>query len=136
MTEKCEFKSAKELGLTPKEWEALIKTLVLMEAGAMTHVPSPYSAIEKIDGHLFKMVNWRDEYKCGTVCCIGGSAEVLGGMPRGRMDNASNRLAEEGNRNLNTLFFEWAGDPTPKQAAIALRGYLTTGETDWSFMNK
>lgn len=34
MTKKCEFKSAKELGLEQEQWEALIKTLTLIEGGA------------------------------------------------------------------------------------------------------
>lgn len=134
-TEKCEFKSAEQLGLKQPEWEALIKTLTLMEAGAIIHATTDMKqAGKRVEGHLFNMSNWKDYYQCGTVCCIGGSAEVFGNLRHQSMDKASKRLYREGNLNLHNLFFNWEGSPSPKEAAVALRGYLTTGKTDWSFM--
>lgn len=68
---------------------------------------------------------WRNHHSCGSVCCIGGSAEALVGA-----NYPESKIPGE----LKELFFGVPGvyrDTTPKQAAVALRGYLETGITDW-----
>jgi len=134
MNEECPFKSAEELGLTQKEWEALIKTLALMENDAIQHVrylagyqPTP----ENKNKIVFNMSVWRMPTHCGTAMCIGGSAEYFGGLGP---DTLAAKSQE--NKALYDLFyppFEHLGDydtATTQQGAKALRYYLTTGKSD------
>ena len=130
----CPFKSPAELGLTQAERDALIKALLLMENGQVKHVPgsnfNTYNAAQ--DKMPFNMAHWHREYDCGTVCCIGGTAELVGGLPLNSLAEKASKLVLYGDSNLHTMFFHWnGGDPTEKRAARVLRGYLTTGQTRW-----
>lgn len=122
------FKTATDLMLSEKEKGALVLVLGMLERGELRHVSPnnsrPMAGCE-FTGH-FNMSNWQDQADCGTVCCIGGAAELLG-----KVDfNFSN------NRPLEMLF--WAdyqhklSDITVEQAARALRSYLTTGAANWA----
>ncbi len=121
------FQSAEQLGIKPHQHNALIATLKLMEEGKITHVNiiAASGKIYPTDGYLFNMAIWRTEYSCGTVACIGGTAEILGGV--GLQKDC------RGNRELYRLFYGagTAYDTTDAQAARALRGYLETGVTKW-----
>lgn len=136
MTEKCEFKSHKELGLTKKEWEALIKTLMAMEAGQVEHVPAHLFHNNREETKpAFNMQVWHDRYTCGTVACIAGTAEILGNLGTGTLRNTANELEAQGETALVELFcpnsninYDAIG---PKRAAKVLRGYLTNGVTSW-----
>lgn len=143
MTENCEFKSAGYLGLTQKEWEALIITLMKLEAGQLDYVSRDAlrSSRETPDTkHPFNMSIWNLPHTCGTVCCIGGSAEVLGGLSEGSLKNKASRLGTStfGMKDaLWRLFYHYPGEQTtPQEAGRALRGYLTTGQTDWGAATK
>ncbi len=122
------FKSADELGITEPQFDALRKTLVLLETGKLVH-EFKYSHLSGEGGYTghFNMGVWRGEAECGTVCCIGGTAELLGGVGLG----GNTRLV---NPPLHALFMpsvkNWR-DITPAQAATALRSYLTTGSANW-----
>lgn len=132
--EDCPFKSPEELGLSLKERDALIKTLLLMEAGKVIHVKGDFTTNGKLqEGEYgFRMSNWRDQYECGTVACIGGTAELLGGMPRTSLGVKAMNMHHFGKSELYNLFYRWGGsNPSPKEAAKVLRGYLTTGRTRW-----
>lgn len=127
------FKTPAELGLTEAQHRALVLTLNALERGELTHViveKNQYGGFvtnPKFTGH-FNMRRWNYESDCGTVCCIGGTAEILGGLAQYELDQLSNR-----NLQLSRLFYpngNW--DATPAKAAKTLRGYLTTGVTDWS----
>lgn len=126
------FKSAADLSLTEPQVSALQKTLVLLETGKLRHVPaadiqddlSPHDAIF---GGGFNMDRWLGSHPCGTVGCIGGTAELIGKVK-------FNVWASD---NLYKLFHpdwkvtgSWTGI-TPAQAATALRSYLTTGDARW-----
>lgn len=142
MTEKREFKSAKELGLTQKEWEALITTLTLLDNDAIVHVPSPkFDEVgpqpknSEIKKPVFNMRSWRSQASCGTVMCIGGSAEFFGKLNRDQLMEKAERLEDNGKPGLQNLFYPTriAGNwnhLTTKQAATALRHYLKTGAED------
>lgn len=131
LTLEGKFKSAKDLKLTEKQYCGLIQTLAWLEAGKLDHEN------EKVGIQRFDMEYWRQGFGCGTVCCIGGTAEVLAGLPmRG--------MADKSNRELGRLFFPgsihgWDSDDhdhpgwkaSTAQAAVALRGYLETGKADW-----
>lgn len=143
------FRSAKDLGISDVQRNALIQVLALMEGGKMKHVPDPkvmgYDP-RKVTGH-FNMNVWQVTATCGSVCCIGGTAELLIGKPifhggdgsweEGQMepevyDMASTAKAKE----LDKLFFPpqciQYEEITDQQAAKALRNYLTSGTPRWA----
>lgn len=121
---KDQFKSASELGLNDLQYEGLIKVLDYFENTKVVHNKS----IEEIEGMTFNMGIWRMQHSCGSVCCIGGSADALMTYPTHMTLYPQYELPRECKR----LFFDSLGnDTTPKQAAVALRGYLETGRTDW-----
>lgn len=125
------FKSAHELGISEPQFDALRKTLVLMETGKLFHVPAPHVPLSDMNPHFtgrFNMAAWCRDSDCGTVCCIGGTAEIIGHV------NFSDRDGP-----LDDLFYGKGLPPeihlsqvTPDQAARALRSYLTTGDAKWS----
>ena len=91
-TDDCPFKSPKELGLTRAERDALIKTLLLMENGQMIHAGNPHQ--EPVRGkYPFNMVVWQEQYHCGTICCIGGTAELVGDLEHGQLQKAANEIS-------------------------------------------
>lgn len=122
------FKPAAELDISEAQREALVKTLVLLETGKLTHYTidfRPYNikSGQVFTGH-FNMATWNLVRDCGTVCCIGGTAELIGNV-------SFDDVSEE----LNNLFYPEVETSlkqiTPTQAAIALRNYLTCGEAKW-----
>jgi hypothetical protein len=120
------FKTAEELGLPEKQVEALKKTLVLLETGKLIHqkINDLFTLDERGEytGH-FNMQTWNKAIGCGTVCCIGGTAELIGGVEFLGTPDA-----------LYALFYPETADYqdiTPSQAATALRSYLTTGKANW-----
>jgi hypothetical protein len=125
------FKSARQLKLTTKQYEALVKTLELIESGGMKFYKKfgegKFGEGPLPEEHVFNMSCWGHIgafHTCGSVCCIGGTAEVL----------VNERVFEGGHSNpgeLRELFYKWIGDPTPEQAGKVLRHYLETGVTDW-----
>lgn len=122
------FKTAEELGLSEEQVDALKKTLVLLETGQLIHkkISNLFSFDEQgleYTGH-FNMQTWNKVTECGTVCCIGGTAELIGD------DVDFINQTEE----LYALFYPetpYYQDITPSQAATALRSYLTTGSANW-----
>lgn len=127
------FLSAKVLGIQEKERCALIRTLAFIEAGRTLHVQDPLHEKKSSDpecAYRFNMAFWRGSYRCGTVACLGGTAELLSSAPINF--NGTSHL------ELRKLFgfgeFHWdrLRNKTEKGAAIVLRGYLETGKADWS----
>jgi hypothetical protein len=129
------FKSAADLGISEPQKEALMKTLVLLETGKLQHIPDrdgfdmDFHATAAFSGK-FNMNSWKHTYaKCGTVCCIGGTAELIGGVD---FEDTTKYGTE-----LYNLLYPNAGDEldwdniTIAQAAMALRSYLTTGDARW-----
>jgi hypothetical protein len=126
------FMSAADLEITEPQLSALQKTLVLLETGKLEHCPTDErirsfslgSAVPVFCGK-FNMTDWWADHPCGTVACIGGTAEIIGGV-----DFA------EYPPNLHHLFHpyrigaDWDAI-TPTQAATALRSYLTIGDARW-----
>jgi hypothetical protein len=129
------FKSAADLEITEQQKDALAKTLVLLETAKLEHIPDrndldvDFDAEAEFSGK-FNMNSWSHTYKkCGTVCCIGGTAELIGGVD---FEDATKHGTP-----LYNLFYPDAGDDldwdriTIAQAAAALRSYLTTGDARW-----
>lgn len=130
------FKSAQDLELSEKEYDALKQTLILLETDEVTHVRlSPtqkghFIARPQYQGK-FNMAFWAaDVDDCGTVACICGTAEMIGNV----------NLRFNNNVALQTLFNPTNSgallqEITTVQAAQALRSYLTTGQANWSSIN-
>lgn len=126
------FLSPAELKLTDAQFDALRKTLVLLETGRMKHVPvDQYGDRDNAPSgfsHHFNMRYYGAHEPCGTVCCIAGTAVFMG---------ADAGLLFVDSQQLHELFqppameVEKWRDITPAQAARALRSYLTTGEANW-----
>lgn len=133
------FKSPKSLELTQEQFDALVTTLRLIEEGHLIHRlisiaddnadhVSLMRTIPKIKKkNNFNMAVWRSKYKCGTVACLGGTAEMVAGRPIFQTGMFGKRPEQ-----VEELFY---GDPdedvTETQAARCLRGFLETGEADW-----
>lgn len=137
------FKSPTDLGLTDAEQSAFILVLGLLERGELVHVTKWSGASLRKDGQYsgqFCMELWNDTFSsCGTIGCIGGTAEMVGNLPHGSLLDTM-----KGNQKLTDLCFPGellfeAGveidysDITPAQAARALRSYLTTGDPNWVY---
>ncbi len=129
------FKSADELGITEPQFDALRKTLVLLETGKLQHaIDFEYrdgDGALQFTGH-FSMDDWGALASCGTVACIGGTAELVGKLEPDELYVIATR---DTNPALRGLFYpdldmNW-DNITPDQAATALRSYLTTGDAKW-----
>jgi hypothetical protein len=125
------FQSPIELGLTDLQFEALCKTLVLLETGKLKKEDVAAETEEVIKekeftGH-FNMDTWTSTYHCGTVACIGGTAELIGKVEFMKSSTY--------NDQLYTLFYPPSdldySEITVSQAANALRNYLSTGNAKW-----
>ena len=127
------FKSAADLDLSEGQRDALVKTLNFMECGTIKHISLDNVALADDDQTqvftgLFNLSVWVDsDYRCGTVGCIGGTAELISGVSFADWENKP-RLQQLFNPRLIHDF----DSVTVEQAAKALRGFLTTGTADWS----
>lgn len=127
MSEKSATKSSTELGISEAHKTALMKTLEMLESGKLVHAqPVHWDDHTKPFVDQFNMSHWKDQFDCGTVCCLGSMAEVVGGVSFTNSDSL----------DLFTLFNpdvskEDMNAITPKQAAAALLSYLTTGKPNW-----
>jgi hypothetical protein len=127
------FKSAADLGITEPQLDALRKTLVLLETDRLVHAPTSDTVMPNgydFTGH-FNMAEWSGKHDCGTVACIGGTAELLAGSDLGFRYCAGPKY-----QAVNDLFLGHGlqvplSTITPSQAATALRSYLTTGDARW-----
>ena len=130
------FKTADELGLGEEQRCGLVKTLAYIEAGKLMHVSWGHlmAGLSSVAPLMpFNMRTWFSRHSCGTVCCIGGTAQMLGGA----------RYPERATPyQLRVLFglidheYDSMDDITERQAGVALRGYLETGTTDWDAARK
>lgn len=126
--------SAAKLRITERERAALVLTLQYMETGRLVHAPVTDDNKEilpssEFTGH-FNMDMWNSAEKCGTVACIGGTAEMLG-----RLQHRSFADTVRPGSSLYHLLYpptliDYA-EITVEQAARALRSYLSTGKPNW-----
>lgn len=120
------FLTPADLQITDAEFEALVKVLGMLEREELVRAkPKPCAGLGPFTGH-FNMAFFNTATECGTVCCIAGTAALLMGKPfnAGRTPQ------------LKSLCYPLAAGPdweiiTPPHAAIALRDYLTHGDTNW-----
>lgn len=132
------FQAAADLGISEAQKEALMKTLVLLETGKLEYAPTD-DLEDDPEGHRafsgkFNMSSWAAHDECGTVCCIGGTAEIIGNVSFGGVYGPAYETVDA---RLHRLFYPEMGASrwsliTPAQAARALRSYLTTGDAKWA----
>lgn len=123
------FKTAEELKLTEKQYCALIKTLVVLEEGRLREDYNIYFDMESWNDAIGEEIH-KDYHFCDSVCCIGGTAEVLGKLSAYEFSEATMK-----NHHLDHLFYpspRAAWNATEKQAARALRNFLQTGRPSWA----
>lgn len=125
------FKTAEELGLTEEQVDALKKVLVLLETEKLKE-SSPYpnftpyhDKLPEFTGH-FNIGHWMAKTRCGTVACIGGTAELLAGK------RVFGGINGDHPPMLHYLFYPPGLRATTEQAARALRNYLTNGDAQWN----
>lgn len=131
------LKTPAELGLSDPEFDALFKTLRMLERNEILLSPGVgegHIDDDNFEPKFFNMYHFQSRNVCGTASCICGWAEYIGKLPK---DSLIKKRFDS--RNLNALFDPPCGgfhsirieDITPDQAAIALRNYLTHGEPRW-----
>jgi len=123
------FLTAADLAITEPQRAALMKVLVLLETGKLKHVAAVGDNDEraKFSGN-FNMANWKGEHSCGTVACIGGTAELIGRVRFAPIFSMKEKELKE--LFCPTEIHAWE-KITTSQAATALRSYLTTGDARW-----
>ena len=124
------FKSADDLAITEEQKNALIKTLALLETRQLEYsrdFDTDYEEEpERAFSGKFNMRYWTEHSPCGTIACIGGTAELISGVAFPYADhNGLRRLFQP-----NIPVKRWARITTD-EAATALRNYLTTGMPSW-----
>lgn len=133
------FLPAADLHLSERQRDALVTVLGMMERGEIEHVQLRYKdGATTYEGFStsfpFNMASWSCESVCGTVHCIGGWAERVGGvdMPRSyQLQQLFYPVASLVHRSCVSAA-ELYDSITIEQAACALRNYLTLGEPKWS----
>lgn len=123
------------LGLSQAERTALIKVLGVLERDELPHYERPGFSLVHADEEFnpvgFNMARFHANAACGTVHCIAGLAEVLGGL--GLFTLTDRKMLGKPLGDLFGIGKSAAAltDITPAQAAQALRNFLTTGAAGW-----
>lgn len=128
------FKTPADLKITDADFDALFKVLGMLERGDLTYHDG--ENVKAWKGHEmprhFNMVTWDCLADCGTVCCIGGTAEYVGGFQKAHFHSSENpQLRDLLGIGGSLRLLELRGISV-EQASIALRNYLTNGEARWA----
>lgn len=130
------IRTAKELGITELQHKSLCLTLSYLETGKVKYFDYDEEMTSDLPSEkynfsgLFNMSVWKANTDCGTVGCIAGTAEMLGGC-RFNMLNGVDKP------DLELLFYphhishRYWDEITVEYAARALRNYLTYGHPKW-----
>lgn len=119
------FMTAPDLKIRDDERDALVKVLGMLERAELVYMP----LLEPFGPNGFNMTWVRNWTKCGTVCCIKGWCQTIGGI------ELFNPIAGRKTPTAALQLFMYSDDRrenvTVEQAATALRNYLTTGHANW-----
>lgn len=133
------FKTPADLNIPDLWFESLVKVLGMLERGELVHTPTAEMEVvfaERVTpvAGLFNMNRWSVSFECGTVCCLGGTAEAVGGFRFStKLPRALDYLFHPGRTSRKILHRAGGYDSiTTDQSAMALRSYLTTGEPRWA----
>ncbi len=134
------FLSAEQLGVAPKEYDALVEVLDQLESGEIVYDPTMDT-----EKRGFNFATVALHHKRGVCACIVGWAKLLGG--NSTFESTVEKLAFDPVRKilpvsskleaLIDLFFgpvarKWKLESiTPQQAAEAIRNFLTVGAPKW-----
>lgn len=128
--------SAKKLGITQKELNALKRVRDGLREGRYRHVKNCDLRDAKSDGRpIFNMEGSAWNASCGTVGCIGGWMAMSMGMSTLA---ASDYVHDTSPAALHPLFFPHGVDLfhwdriTPKRAARAIDNFIETGDPKWA----
>src|ERR1700692_4679435 len=114
---KTKFLTHKELGISPKGYEALVKVYQLLTDGT---IPKRLFQMDTVGQPQISP----EGDACGSPGCILGWCRAI-----------NPRFRHKKNGPLEALFFPnhviGGYDASEKQAATALYGYLTTGDDGW-----
>lgn len=122
------YKTATELEIPQKLFDALLKVRDILESGKLVHHPISFPTIP----NGFNMLDWKTRDECNTVACIGGWAEMFAGekFNSDRFTEGFYRLCYP--KSLPGDRYNYNYDKiTTAQAARAITNYLTTGDSKW-----
>lgn len=136
------FKTAAELNLTDKRFEALLGVLRMLERDELKHVALDETRARmsyrkpRDRSFVFNMDDIYTYSNCGTAACIAGACDLYFNSD---FVDPKDGLADidEVSKELYNLFCPDRVSPcdwkeiSSSQAAMALRSYLTTGEPRW-----
>lgn len=124
------------LGITVAERDSLIKSLSLLESGAIKdrgqalYIRHPDFCDKPVMPTMFNMGSCTIETECGTACCILGIGRAVSG-DWNFMNGSTHR-----DHSAYPLFFPNVAAAIhctdPKKGAKALRSYLETGKPRWA----
>lgn len=111
-----------------------------LEALAARIEAMPHVDAQSPEEHGFNMRFYRNEYKCGTACCISGVAAEMMGDEFAWSDETATWLGLS-DEYLSSLYFPHDSEIgcdqlreliPPQHAAAVIRNLIKTGEVDWS----
>ncbi len=132
------FLPPEKLNMTPKEREAAILVLKMLEQGHIQSWNTSHGTAR--EGCRFDMGQILKKHECGTVGCLAGwMAHYMGKKTDGKSTVLFNTMVDR-SEELHKLFYaEEAYDDNggcwieaqAKHGARALRHYLKTGKSNW-----
>lgn len=132
-------KTARELGVSQREYDALVKVRNGLASGCFVHVEY-YDELDETepsrfeDKRIFNMDTSASTSSCGTVACIGGWMKTIM-SPKATNDEINDYVCDADTRTLGPLFFPPSNvdmhTVTTEQAVLAIDNFLTTGRPDW-----
>lgn len=130
------FMSAKELRVSAEEHIALQQVLKMLESGEIQDIdPIKPIRFQPVPKGLF-MSSTGCQTACGTAACIGGWVATLMDVDPAYYVWDYGSDGKYRHKPLRQLYFGNLGITPSKQAAQALRNFLTKGNPDWKDVMK
>lgn len=127
------YLSPSKLGLTDRQFAALLGTRALLASGVLKHEPNLNS--NDVEGKVFNMAWWNENFchvegGCGTARCIGGTMDWLLGEDSYLFDHPSDALISKLFLPDELKGFQWE-DLTNDHAVAAIDNFLYYGKPKW-----